>query len=83
MRKTQLQLSDAQQSTIIRAGYALEPAARELLRGRVLETLAHGDEPLGDGTVFRACREAQRQLWQPPGEELRYRHGPYLFRKSG
>ena len=82
MRKTQLQLSDAQQAAIIRAAYALEPPAREALRERVLERLEAAPE-LGDGTVFRACREAQRQLWQPPGDELRYRHGPHLFRKSG
>ena len=82
MRKTQLQLSDAQQAAIIRAGYALDTAARRLLHERVLETL-EAAPTIGDGTVFRACREAQRQLWQPPTDELKYRHGPHLFRKSG
>ena len=35
MAKTTLQLSDAQQAVIIRAGYALEPADQKRLRERV------------------------------------------------
>lgn len=75
-----LRLSDQQQSTILRASYALEPAAQKLLHERVLEELQAVPE-LGDGVVHRVCRSVQRELWTPPNDALKYRHGPHLFRK--
>ncbi len=69
MRKTQLQLSDAQQAAILRAGYALEPPARAALRERVLEKL-EAEPELGDGLVFRVCRTLQPQYFTPPPDEV-------------
>ncbi|SEB85628.1 hypothetical protein SAMN05444161_0016 [Rhizobiales bacterium GAS191] len=72
-----VQLSDEQCAAIIRAGFALEPGAREILRRRVIEKLAAVPE-IGDGCVFRACRSIQRQLFVPPPDVSQ---GPRVFQK--
>jgi hypothetical protein len=70
-----LRLSDAQQSTIIRAAWALDPAAREILRERVLERL-QAEHEIGDGVTFRICRSIQRTLFVPPKDDGGYRNSP-------
>jgi hypothetical protein len=77
-----LQLSPTQQETLLRAAYPLAPADKEIFAERVIEQLAAAPE-LGDGLVSRVCRAVQRELWNPPIDELRYRHGPHLMRKLG
>lgn len=62
---TKLQLSTAQQALIENASFALPPRERDLLHRRVLEELETMPE-IGDGTVYRACREVQRGLFTPP-----------------
>jgi hypothetical protein len=49
-------------------------------RGPYLQTVARllAGHEIGDGTVSRACREAQREFLHPPvGAELRERVGKY------
>jgi hypothetical protein len=58
-------LTREQQDLILSAGAALRPADRRRLEERVLEQLATAPE-IGDGLVFRTCREVQRQLLVPP-----------------
>ena len=60
-----LQLSPQQDALIEQAAFALSPAQRELLRQRVLEELETLPE-IGDGAIWRACREVQRGLFTPP-----------------
>ena len=60
-----LQLSDAQQATIVDASFALGPPEQEALRERVLAQL-EGEPEIGDGLVYRTCRSVQRELWAPP-----------------
>ena len=58
-------LSDAQLSAVMQACQPLLPADR----GAFLQALAHalrGEPEIGDGAVFRACRELQKQFFRPP-----------------
>lgn len=65
MAKSMVRLSDEQRSTILRAGFALEPPARKLLRDRVIEKLEAAPE-IGDGLTYRVCCSIQCQLFTPP-----------------
>ena len=60
-----LALTDAQLSAVYRACKPLLPPDRDAF----LCALAHAlrSEPeIGDGAVFRACRELQKQFFRPP-----------------
>ena len=60
-----LALSDQQLDTVMRAAAPLLPSDRDPF----LRALAHAlrSEPeIGDGAVFRACRELQKQFLRPP-----------------
>jgi hypothetical protein len=60
-----LALTDAQITTIMRIARPLSPPQRTAF----LEMLAaklNGQRELGDGEVYRLCRELQRQHFDPP-----------------
>jgi hypothetical protein len=57
-------LSDSQLDMIIRASRPLQPHQREAFLEAVAQAL-HG-QPIGDGTVYKACREQQRLMFDPP-----------------
>jgi hypothetical protein len=77
-----LALSDSQLHAVYRAAAPLAGADR----GAFLEDVARALVVLpevGDGTVARACAEAQRRYWQPPnlsvgaaGRTSKYRWAP-------
>ena len=73
-------LTPAQENQILDAASALDPAARKLLRERVLDALGSASE-IGDGLVHRVCARAQRELWTPP-DDTAYLHRP-RFQKLG
>jgi hypothetical protein len=60
-----LALTDEQLDTVYRAAQPLDPDRRGLFLETVARTLSREAE-FGDGTVHRACREAQKVYWQPP-----------------
>jgi hypothetical protein len=59
-----LSLSDAQLETVTRAAAPLAP----WLRAPFLEAVARAlrNEPIGDGSVSRACAELQREFLRQP-----------------
>jgi hypothetical protein len=60
-----LALTDAQITTIMQLARPLSPVQRTAF----LEMLAaklNGQRELGDGEVYRLCREPQRQHFDPP-----------------
>jgi hypothetical protein len=76
-----IHLSSVQEAFLDRAAFPLPEPDQRLLRERVLARLEAVSE-LGDGTIFRTCRAVQRELWEPPANELRYRTGlPNHIRK--
>jgi hypothetical protein len=59
-----LALTDAQLETVYRCAAPLAPAVRPAFLELVAQTLAGAGE-IGDGTVGRACAEAERKFWDP------------------
>jgi hypothetical protein len=61
-------LSDEQMDTVRRAAEPLHP----VLRAPFLQTVANllAGEAIGDGSVARACREAQREFVRPRAPEV-------------
>jgi hypothetical protein len=59
-----LALTDAQLETVYRCAAPLAPAVRPAFLELVAQTLARAGE-IGDGTVGRACAEAERKFWDP------------------
>jgi hypothetical protein len=60
-----LALTDDQLDAVRRAAEPLAPDLRAPFLETVARLLAH--EPVvGDGSVARACREAQREFWKAP-----------------
>jgi hypothetical protein len=60
-----LALTDDQLTAIYQAAGPIPPD----LRGAFLESVASklaGEAVVGDGSVARACREAQREFWKAP-----------------
>jgi hypothetical protein len=60
-----LALTDSQISAIMALARPLSPDQRS----RFLELLAaklNGQRELGDGAIYRLCRDLQRQLFSPP-----------------
>jgi hypothetical protein len=57
-----LQLTDQQMDAVLHAARPLAPAFLE----RVAQVLSGHETPLGDGTVFRICRDVQAQFPHPP-----------------
>jgi hypothetical protein len=60
-----LHLTSDQLDAVFRAAAPLPVAARDDFLKAVAEALA-GRAEVGDGDVFRAVREAQKQFWDPP-----------------
>ena len=60
-----LALSDQQLDTVMRAAAPLLPGDRDNFL-RALAARLHGECELGDGVIFRACRELQREFFRPP-----------------
>jgi hypothetical protein len=60
-----LALTDSQLETVYRCAGPLAPAVRPAFLELVAQSLADAGE-IGDGTVARACREAQARFWIPP-----------------
>jgi hypothetical protein len=60
-----LALSDSEIATIMQLARPLLPAQRvaflEMLAARL-----NGQRELGDGAIYRLCRELQRQYFRPP-----------------
>ena len=60
-----LALSDSQITTVMQLARPLSPQQRssflELLAGKL-----NGQRELGDGELFRLCRELQREVYDPP-----------------
>jgi hypothetical protein len=58
-------LSDAQITTIMQLSRPLLPHERVTFL-EMLVTKLNGHREIGDGELFRLCRELQRQLFDPP-----------------
>ena len=61
-----LSLTDEQMTALLRAAAPLDPDLRSPFLAACARTLQ--DRTLGDGEVFRAIREVQREFWHPPIE---------------
>jgi hypothetical protein len=61
-------LTDAQQSAVIRATNALDGTQRDALIGQLLLAFA-GREEIGDGELYRALRQLQQSVFDPPPRE--------------
>ena len=61
-----LALSDSQMDAVLRAAEPLLLYDRGPFLIALAELLRNEPQPLGDGAVFRACRELQRQFFRPP-----------------
>jgi hypothetical protein len=59
-----LTLSDSQMDAVMRATAPMQPPDRSAFLNALAHRLRH--EQIGDGTVFRACRELQREFFKPP-----------------
>jgi hypothetical protein len=67
MAPTPLALPDSQITTIMQLARPLQPQQRSTF----LEMLAaklNGQRELGDGAIYRLCRELQRRHYDPPVE---------------
>jgi hypothetical protein len=65
MQTPPLALSDSQLTTIFALARPLQPGQRAVF----LEMLAaklNGQRELGDGAIYRLCRELQREYFSPP-----------------
>jgi hypothetical protein len=78
-RGLHLDLTAEQQSQIIIASHAVSNP--ETFTRTVRERLAREPE-IGEGVIFRACREAQRELFRPPPDITeKATHRPQPLRK--
>jgi hypothetical protein len=60
-----LALSDAQLTTVMGLARPLLPAQRIAFL-EMLASKLNGQHELGDGAIYRLCRELQRQYFEPP-----------------
>jgi hypothetical protein len=60
-----LALSDAQITTVMQLSRPLLPAQRVAFL-EMLATKLNGQRELGDGAIYRLCRELQREHFDPP-----------------
>jgi hypothetical protein len=58
-------LTDDQQSAVIRAANPLDRTQRDAFIAQLLVAFAGRDE-VGDGELFRALRDLQRSVFEPP-----------------
>jgi hypothetical protein len=72
-----LALTDAQMDQILLGAKPLRPHDRDLFLREVVDALANGGGPVGDGDVNRAVRVVQKKFFDPPTlahiEYLKYR----------
>jgi len=61
-----LALSDEQLDAILLGAKPLRPHDRDLFLREVVDALANGGGPVGDGDVNRAIRAAQKRYFDPP-----------------
>ena len=61
-----LALSDSQMDAVLRAAEPLLLCDRGPFLIALAGMLRNEPQPLGDGAVFRACRELQREFFKPP-----------------
>ena len=59
-----LALSDSEMDIVFAAASPLKQEDRDAFLKSVAALLS--DKPLGPGTIFRACLQAQREYFQPP-----------------
>jgi hypothetical protein len=60
-----LSLSDSQITTIMGLARPLSPAQRIAFLEMVAAKL-NGQRDIGDGAIFRLCRDLQKELFDPP-----------------
>lgn len=70
MPATPLALTDAQVATLMQLSRPLQPAQRRAFVELLIAQL-NGHHEIGDGQLFRVCRELQRQLLNQPTEHRR------------
>ena len=63
---TPVALSDSQMDQILLAARPLHVRDRDPFLKAVIDALANGGGPVGDGDVNRAVRQAQRLFFDPP-----------------
>jgi hypothetical protein len=61
-----LALSDSQFQAVCQACEPLLPIDRSQFLQALAAVLRDAPQPLGDGSVHRAIRALQRELWRPP-----------------
>jgi hypothetical protein len=60
-----LQLSDSEITMVMQLSRPLSPAQRVAFL-EMLATKLDGQRELGDGAIYRLCRELQREYFNPP-----------------